>query len=166
MEEKKEFNSHIKKISHICMVVKDMDKSIKTYEEVYGIGPWIMGGKDDFKYIPGTTYVHGKQVDFNGRLAICSMYNVDLELIQPMDENSHYAEFLREHGEGMHHIFVEVDNKDEFVKTVKDRGNETLFEGYVAVPPFTEQIYCTYYDMRKDLGMIVEIAPDPPVPIR
>lgn len=157
--------SKIKKVSHICMVVKDMDEAIRRYEEVYGIGPWIMGAPGEFKYLPGTTYVHGEQVDFEGRLALCSALNVDLELIQPLDDKSHYAEFLREHGEGMHHLYVEVEDPEDFKTTVESRGNETLFEGYVSVAPFKEKTYCTYYDMRDDLGFICEIAPDPSEPM-
>jgi methylmalonyl-CoA/ethylmalonyl-CoA epimerase len=165
MSEERIFKPKITKINHICMVVKDMDAAIKRYEDVYGIGPWIMGGEEDFKYLEGTTYVHGKQVDFKGRLALCSALNIELELIQPLDENSHYAEFLREHGEGMHHLMVDIDDKAEYIETVEGRGNEILFQGYVSVPPFTEKIMCTYHDARKDLGFICEIAPDPSEPI-
>lgn len=163
--ESKEFNKPmITKIGHICMVVKDMDAAIKNFEEVYGIGPWIWVGENDFEYLSGTTYVNGKQVDFKGRLAICDCLNITLELIQPQDENSHYAEFLRENGEGIHHLFAEVADKDDFVKTVEERGNPDIFHGYVAPAPFDQKTFCTYYDMRKDLGFICEIAPDPPVP--
>lgn len=160
----KVFKPMITKIGHICMVVKDMDAAIKRYEEVYGIGPWTLGGPEDFEYVAGSLYVHGKQVDFKGRLALCDCLNVTLELIQPMDENSHYAEYLRDHGEGIHHLFAEVTDKDEFVSTVTKRGNEDLFHGYCSVPPFKEKIFCNYFDMRSDLGFICEIASDPGEP--
>jgi len=163
--EKKELKPKITKISHVCMVVKDIDKAIETYEKVYGIGPWVMGGEGEFKYLPGTTYVHGKQVDFEGRLALCSSLNVDLELIQPLDDKSHYAEFLREHGEGMHHMLVEVDDKEEYIKLVEGRGNEPIFHGYVSVVPFKEKTHCIYHDLTDDLGFISEIAPDPSEPM-
>lgn len=141
MSKKKSFHPKITKLNHICSVVRDLDKAIQTYEDVYGIDPWEMGGKEDFKYLPGITYVHGKQHDFRGRLAICNALHFAIEPIQPMDEKSHYAEFLREHGEGLHLSMVDIAVKS-FVQTVEDRGNEAIFHGYCSGPPFTEKTPC------------------------
>lgn len=155
----------IGKIQHICMVVRDIDKALKCYEDVYGIGPWILGGTDDFKYLPGTTYVHGKQVDVKARIALCYALNVPLELIQPLDETSPYAEFLREHGEGVHHLMVESGDTKGYLKLAKSRGSKEVFRGYASGKPFTQKLGCIYHDLRKDLGFISEIAPKPLEPI-
>lgn len=163
----KEYQPKIKKIDHCCMVVEDIDRSMRIYEDIYGIGPWVFGGPGEFVYVPGETYVHGKQVDFEGRLAISPPIGADgfaLELIQPLDDKSHYAEYLREHGDSMHHLMVQIYDKDDWTKTTLDRGNEVTFEGYVSIPPYDQKIFCRYTDLREDLGFICETAPDPGVP--
>lgn len=163
MRKQDEGKPKIQSIGHICMVVDDIDRYIKIYEEEYGIGPWYWGGEDEFRYLAGSTHVHGKQVDFKARLALCDALNVKLELIQPLDEYSHYAEFLREHGCGIHHLFARVEDNDKFEKEVTERGNEVLFKGDITAPPYKERgekQQCTYFDMRDDLGFICEIAGD------
>ena len=50
------------------------------------------------------------------------------ELIQPLDDESIYARFLAEKGEGMHHIAVATPNFDETLVTQVKRGTE-IFSG-------------------------------------
>jgi methylmalonyl-CoA epimerase len=45
-----------------------------------------------------------------------------LELLQPVDEESRYAEQIKERGEGLHSISIEVDALDEAVAYLRGKG--------------------------------------------
>ena len=80
----------ISKITQIGMVTADLDKMVKYYEEMLGVGPWTVVA-DTKKGIgaPATnTKVNGKRVDFDVKVAICMLDGFELEIIQPMDDKS------------------------------------------------------------------------------
>lgn len=67
---------------------------------------------------------------------------MEIKLIQPFDDNNLYAEFPKEHGEGLHYFFA-VEDFDGVVKSVNSNGisvtqqgkligaNDQVFQGYV-----------------------------------
>ena len=86
----------------VALVVRDLDASMKTYVERYGIGPWEI-----YEFNPDTVEnmkAHGEPVASSWRLALARVGGVMWELIEPLDDRSTYAEFLAEHGEGVHHV--------------------------------------------------------------
>ena len=87
----------ISKITQIGMVTADLDKMVKYYEEMLGVGPWTVVA-DTKKGIgaPATnTKVNGKRVDFDVKVAICMLDGFELEIIQPMDDKSIYRWMTR-----------------------------------------------------------------------
>ncbi|HPE32564.1 MAG TPA: VOC family protein [Parvularculaceae bacterium] len=93
-------------VAEIIMVVPDLDAAVKKQWEEFGIGPWRIWTLDsstvkDMKQ-------RGEDKDFAIRIAYTQIGDVNWELIQPLDENSTYAELLREHGEGVHNIVFSV----------------------------------------------------------
>lgn len=144
----------MKRIEQIGIVTRDVKAMAKRYEEIYGVGPWIIadgeGGLDP-KYQAVDLTVRGKRQDFGVSLAWAKVGDIEIELIQPLDEHSDYGKFLKEHGEGIHHISL-VTDVPEFKKTMEQRGIPTLMTG--RVPGVETWIY---YDTPEELGMTVEI---------
>ena len=93
--------SVFKQLGQISMVVEDVMETAKIWNDEYGIGPW---GFLHFTEENMTSMsVHGKNVPYAMDIALCNMYpNIEIELIAPKDDRSIYAEFLREHGPGIH----------------------------------------------------------------
>jgi len=88
----------------ICVVVRDLEASLKTYVEGYGIGPWEI-----YEFNPETVErleKDGETADIAFRLAVTMVGSVQWELVQPLDDRSIYAEFLASKGEGLHHVAV------------------------------------------------------------
>jgi methylmalonyl-CoA/ethylmalonyl-CoA epimerase len=85
------------------------------------------------------------------RAAFADVGNVQLELIQPLDERSIYAEFLREQGEGFHHLAMDVEDHDATVAMAKSKGSDLIQEGKVTDTGFA------YLDTRKTMLFISEI---------
>ena len=138
----------IEKILQINVVVKNIEKSISCYE-AYGVSPWIRD--DGTSEVLSSRKVRGKDADYQFKAAFAMIGDIEIELIEPLDEESDYARFLREHGEGVHHIAI-ADNREAFDEVLRDRKVEELQSGYWQ--DFGEY---RYYDTRSDLGVILEI---------
>jgi methylmalonyl-CoA/ethylmalonyl-CoA epimerase len=136
-------------VLQIGIVVKDCDASVRRWAEEYGIGPWSL-----YEFNPETVdqmVVRGKLQGYAMRLATADVGSVQLELIEPKDDRSIYAEFLREHGEGLHHVAFGVDDYSRVLELYGKRGEPILQGGN------WKGLTYTYLDVRKDLGLIAEI---------
>jgi hypothetical protein len=128
----------------VCVVVRDLDASVRTYFDDYGIGPWAI-----YAFNPQTVenlQQDGDPVDTAWRLAIAQAGPMTWELIQPLDDRSTYARFLAEHGEGVHHVAVGVESFDDAVSA---RG--------VQLSGTYEGVSFAYLDTAADLGVTLEI---------
>lgn len=138
-----------KQVMQIGMVVKNCDQAVRKYADGYGIGPWKV-----YEFNPGTVsemIIRGKRVDYAMRLALCDIGTVQWELIEPKDDTSIYAEFLKEHGEGLHHVAFGVEDYDKTVEFFRAKGKSILQGGTWGGMTYT------YLDSTEDLGIIAEI---------
>ncbi len=78
----------------IGIVVRDLDATMRSYVDNYGIGPW-----DIYEFNPGNLkdfHEYGQPVARSWRLAATMVGQVQWELIQPLDDESIYALSRRE----------------------------------------------------------------------
>jgi methylmalonyl-CoA/ethylmalonyl-CoA epimerase len=103
----------------ICLqigaVVTDLDQTMQALTEVFGFGPfrvfdWPPPDRTDIE-----EYYYGKRVHFKARKAFADMGAVELELIQPIEGESIYFDFLRDHGPGLHHIRFNIPELEPVV---------------------------------------------------
>lgn len=115
-------------IDHISFTVKSIDETVKIYSDRYGIGPWkiweIGPDIDDIDMIVG-----GKRIDYKIRVAMASIGTILFELIQPRDNASIYADFLKSNGEGFHHIGHKVEDFNDIMKYMDKIGIKELISG-------------------------------------
>jgi hypothetical protein len=95
----------VTQLEHVCMVVRNLEKSIESLQNSFGIGPWNDVRVRDASYMRNMTY-KGKPAEFSFK---CAMTNgkiggFEVELIQPISDNTIYSDFLKERGEGIHHV--------------------------------------------------------------
>jgi len=138
----------LKALGHVSIVVKDLDVMIKKYTDDYGVEPWTV--MDLNPEIVKSQTIHEKPVEYSYRAALCNIGNVKLELIQPQDDKSLYAKFLKEHGEGVHHCAFIVDDYEKFGEKMKDKGFEVLMGGNINGLKFA------YYPTHEELGVVIE----------
>ena len=130
------------------IVVRDLEATVRRYEEDYGIGPWRfaridLGAANDY-------HEYGEPVERSNRIAIATVGRVMWELIEPLDEDGIYARFLAEKGEGVHHVAVATPDFDETFARAERKDGVMLsckFSG----------IDIAYLDTLRDLGVIIEI---------
>jgi methylmalonyl-CoA/ethylmalonyl-CoA epimerase len=108
--------------AQIGIIVQDLDKTIRVLTEVFGLGPFRM-----ITYPPPdrpdiVREYHGKPGQFSYRQAFTSLGPVELELIQPLEGESVWADFLAEHGQGIHHIRFNVKDMQPVVEHLAENG--------------------------------------------
>jgi hypothetical protein len=141
-----------KSIIQIGFVVNDAVKMAKRYSEIFGIGPWnFIEGKVRDCILHGKTL---RNIDCGLRLALADLGKMQIELIQPMYGPSTHMSFLKEYGEGIHHVsFGTIEDHDQVVSSLNARGIGIEMQGLVGdVSTFT------YLASQKTLGTIFEVV--------
>jgi len=111
-----------KQCVQIGTVVPDIDQTIRVLTQVFGIGPfsvveWPPAGRDDMQ-----RFYHEQPADFTARMAFTQIGPVELELIQPVTGTSIWADYLRDHGPGIHHIRFNTFDMDAVVGYLAQNG--------------------------------------------
>ena len=101
----------MKKIDHIAIAVNSLEASIKVYSNLLGIEP-------ELETIPAEKV----------NTAIYVLNGISLELIEPIGNDSPITEFLKKRGEGLHHVCLKVDNLEETMAELKEKGIDIIGE--------------------------------------
>lgn len=85
--------------------MRDLERGVAAYNALLGLSSWSV-------YTYGPDFVddqvyRGAPSSFSMRVAL-AVSDPIVELVQPLTGPSIYDEFLEEHGEGLHHVGVEV----------------------------------------------------------
>ena len=98
----------IRRIDHIGIAVKDLKKSVETMTNLLG-----------------AELICIKDLKMSGNNASAAYMRLG-ESIIVLDEASQpggfLEKFIQQRGEGLHHVGVEVDNLDDFIKSLQSKG--------------------------------------------
>ena len=109
----------LKTVDQIGIVVKDIDKVIESWSEMFGISPWTIRDMD------GTD---AKGRSWKVRLAFAYLGPVQIELIQPVEGRIFHSRFLETVGEGLHHLGFYVDDVDGEADNLVTQGAKILMK--------------------------------------
>ncbi len=139
-----------RRIVQIAHVVRDIDKAMKHYHGILGIGPWEV-----YTFGPPRlrecTYM-GRPSDATWVLALTWVGETQLELMQPLSGQSVYTTFLAERGEGFHHIKEWVEDCGKAIAEYKKKGIEVIQSGKFGEDEFY------YLNTEPTLGILLEIG--------
>ena len=126
-------NSFISATRQICVVTPDFERTVKSYADELGIGPWWIN-----EYVSpalkNTTF-RGEPVEHSMRLGLAWTGEMNWEIIQPISGPNIYSEFLEKTGGrgGVHHIGFLLDDFstdwDATVAAFTARGQTVVQEG-------------------------------------
>ena len=102
----------MKKVDHIGIAVQNLDDVLPYYTETLGC-PLLK-----------IEEVESERV----RVAFIDAGNIKLELLEPMDDSSAIHKFLEKKGEGIHHIAFGVENIEQRMDELKEKGVRLLNE--------------------------------------
>ena len=104
--------SNTARIAHIGIAVKNLDESLKLYQETLGLT------------LHGRELVYGDKVT----VAFLPIGDTEIELMEAVEPDSPVGRFIEKRGEGIHHIAVEVEDIDATVETMRDQGYRLIDE--------------------------------------
>jgi len=139
----------------IGIVVRNLEEAMHTYVYDYGIAPWEVYEMNSSTVEDMTK--DEKPEDYAMRVALAMVGDVQWELIEPVGENNIYYEFLRDRGEGLHHIGMGVADYDKTLEHLRSRGHKALQAGKFFGALFS------YPSTDRDMKVLTEIfkIPDP-----
>ncbi len=141
----------VRNITQVGIVVRNLDAALEQYSASLGVGPWRV-----YTYAPPKLTgmrIRGVETPFSMKLALAWTQDMMWELIQPLDGPSIYWEFLRDHGEGIHHIMVDYGGRSlaECTAEFAARGWAPLMEGNYLGSQFV------YYATEASLTTTIEV---------
>ncbi len=98
--------SRAERISHIGIAVSDLELAIKRYSA-------LLGCENVKRMEVPTEHV---------KIAMMEIGDSEIELLSPTGESGAIAKFIRERGEGIHHIAVLVPDVSKAIEEAKERG--------------------------------------------
>jgi methylmalonyl-CoA/ethylmalonyl-CoA epimerase len=143
---------HGRKIVQVGIVVADAARTVRNYSRLFGIGPWTF-----FDMMATDVILHNQRLaDGEGcvRVATANIGDIQIELLQPLYGPGTHMEFLRQRGEGIHHVsFGVVDNHDKAVSALQQQGVGIEMQGMLG-----GAIVFSYMDTCRELGTIFEFV--------
>ena len=134
-------------VHQLGYVVADIDRTIRYYESTLGIGPF----STPFEVDMGGAILRGKPIQAKIKVAFAQSGSVQIELIQPVEGENLYTEFLARHGDGIHHLAYTVDNMEATKADFAERGYQPIFYHDMVVMEFA------YYDTSEIGGLMTEL---------
>ena len=129
------------KIDHIAIAVNDVEASAKVYQKALGIDA-----------------IEFETVESEGvKVAIISMENGRIELIQPTNDDSPIKKFLEKKGPGLHHLALETDNIEGEVERMEGCGVQFLGK----VRPGSAGTKVTFIHPKSLEGVLAELCSHP-----
>lgn len=98
------------KVDHIGIAVKNLDETLKFYTDILGLE------------CQGTEVVEEQKV----RVAFLPIGDTEVELLESTSDDGPIAKFIEKSGEGVQHIAFRVDNIEEAIQYMLDKGMQMI----------------------------------------
>jgi len=102
----------VNKINHIGIVVRDIEESLKIYQETLGL---------DLTRIE-------ERPELGVNIAFLPAGESEIELVQPTTTEGGVASFLKKRRGGLHHICLEVNDLAESLVELREKGIKLIDE--------------------------------------
>ena len=99
------------KFDHVGVAVRSVDQILAIYSKL---------GEFEVKQ----TEVAGQKA----KVALLKAGDTSVEFLEPTSEDSTLAKFIRERGEGLHHIAFEVDDIEKTTEDLKGKGFRFIYD--------------------------------------
>jgi len=100
------------KLHHIGIAVKNIEERLKIWRDVFGLQ------SERIEEVP----------DQKVKVAVLPLKDINIELLEPLSEDSTISRFIEKRGEGLHHICLEVDNVEKMLAEMKSANIRLIDE--------------------------------------
>jgi len=156
-ENKKELPFLTNGIAQVAIIVENLEEAVENYWKLFGIGNWhfYTYGKPLVKRMS----YHGNPGDYKMRVALSYLGPMRIELIEMLEGDTVYADFVREHGYGLHHLGVLVDDMESAIAQAEGAGLTITMDG--AGFGRDDDGHYAYLDTEKEIGVTIELIERP-----
>jgi len=124
-------------VHHLGWAVRSIDESRLHFERALGLA---FRGEEAFPDL---------------RVAFFGEGPATVELLEPLAENSDLSAFLAEHGEGLHHLALKVDDVAAALDDANARGFRLLDSG---PKPGARRTLIAYVDPKRADGVLIQFV--------
>ncbi len=137
-------------VDQISYAVENLERALPHYEALFGRFRVSEAPLNDVTY-------RGKQIDCRLKLAIAQSGPIEIELIEVLEGETPHSEYVRDHGEGLHHVRFRAEKLDPKLEALKAAGFETIF-----YKRFGPTVAFAYVEAPKELGLsLIELLEMP-----
>ena len=134
------------KVDQLGFVFKDIEKHAKILENLFNIPKFTF-----FPPFSNMVKLRGKEISTTTKIGFSRNFNTQIELIQPIEGESLYKEFVDQGREGLHHISLFIEDLQLYIDQFQRFGYEVIYSGQIG-----KRVWA-YLDTEKDLGLILEL---------
>ncbi len=134
------------KIDQLGFLYNDIKKQAKLMKSMFNLPKFIFSGPKSHSYI-----YEGRESEVILDVGISRIGNTQIELIQLIDGECIYNQFLDQGKEGLHHIGLYVENVQQSIKDFEKIGIKPIQTGRVLRHIFA------YMDTTEFFGIIIEL---------
>ena len=131
------------RVDHIAIAVNNVEEALKNYQNILNIE------KIDIEEVPNEKV----------RVVMLKLEDSRIELMEPMTDDSPISKFLKDKGEGIHHIAITADNIEDDIERAKKNG--IRFLGEIRSGSYGRKI--TFIHPKSLNGVLTELCQAPPI---
>jgi methylmalonyl-CoA/ethylmalonyl-CoA epimerase len=143
---------------HVCLLVRDVQKTAENFAKISGIGPLVA---ESYEAPASKAMVRGRPQGYKLKFANAKIGPTTLELVEPVEGDNILTDFLKERGEGLHHLaYCCPPPIDEELAKWKKLGIDALqVDKSISDDP---RYGWAYMNTGKLVGCVIEIMCLPP----
>jgi methylmalonyl-CoA/ethylmalonyl-CoA epimerase len=145
-------------VAQVAILVPDLEAAVEEYVQLFGIGPWHLYTYE--KPLVSQMSYHGQSADYRSRIALSYFGPMRIELIEVLEGgDSVYKDFIREHGYGVHHLGLLVEDMQSSLAQAAEAGLAMTMDG----SGFGKDGdgHYAYLDTESRLGITLELIQRP-----
>ena len=141
-------------VFQVGFVVDDLDRYIDNLKEYFDLEEDSINFKTMGDDGISEFFYNGKKIETRYRRARLNFGGIDFEYIEPLNKEGGdpYSDWLKEHGPGLNHLNIKLNDRTIMDKIMEDKG----------IPPYfvskTGDIALESYDFRDMFGFIGELG--------
>ena len=144
-------------VAQIAFVVKNLHDTVEKYYRYFGIAPWHIYtyGKPLVKRMT----IRGKETEYKMKVALSYFGDMRVEIIEPLEGDTLYKEFVEKHGYGVQHLGFLVDDMEEALKIAEEAGFKMIMDG--SGFGLAGDGHYAYLDTEDEIGITIELIERP-----
>lgn len=144
-------------VAQIAIIVQDLEEVVRAFWSLFGISPWYFYTYG-YPLVKKMTY-YGEPANYKMRVALANWENIRIELIESLEGQSIYADFIAKHGYGFHHVGILVEDMQSAIQLAESAGLRVIQDG--SGFGLDGDGHFAYLDTEPLLGVIIELIQRP-----